>query len=112
MSTSESGTRIATLQRVMETITSVYDLANPNGILSVRWLNGAQGKRNVTQNKVAEMLGSHNYYGVTQIGTALSKKVLQRFIWERPAPKPLLVMVVTDGEVCVLRGGRGFGDGG
>lgn len=101
MRTEQGGSRIETLKATLGAITSVYDLANPQGILSVRFLNTSKGRRNVNEEKAKTLLDDHVYRGVTRIGTELERKILNRFIWnpKDPPKKPLLVMIVTDGAV-------------
>jgi len=95
----EDGTRIETLVNVLRHICSIYDLANPNGLTSVRFLNGMQGIRNFTANKV-DRLREHRWNGVTKIGTELKQKIIDPFVSSaKEMNKPLLVMVITDGEV-------------
>lgn len=101
MNDEENGSRKETLLATMTEITKVYDLANPQGILSIRFLNTLKGKRNANKEKAVALLKGHSYWGSTKIGTVLDKKVLQRFVWgPDPLKKPLLVMTITDGDVC------------
>lgn len=92
----ENGERIKTLQRTLENIASVYGLARDQGIMTVRFLNAPQGKKNVTGKTVKTVLKGHNYGGVTRIGTELKKKILDRFI-TKDMQKPLLIIIITDG---------------
>lgn len=92
--------RKKTLKKTLEEITKIYDLANATGILSVRFINHKQGKKNVTNKKVEDLFHGRIYTGFTMIGTALEKKVLKKFVLDEPnMKKPLLVMTVTDGMV-------------
>lgn len=101
MKAEEGGERMRILEQTLKEITKVYQLANPDGIKSIRFLNGEKGKRNVKSNRVKDLLKDHRFRGVTRIGTQLEKKVLDRFVWNRKEPmkKPLLVMTITDGAV-------------
>lgn len=87
----------------MKAITSVYDLANPDGLLSVRFFNSEAGYKKVKQKNLSWLWKKFTYGGVTRIGSSLSEKVLDRFVWIQPKmTKPLLVMMVTDGAVSPI----------
>ncbi|KAH0612940.1 uncharacterized protein H6S33_009320 [Morchella sextelata] len=92
----ENGERIKTLQKTLDNIANVYGLARDQGIITVRFLNAPQGKKNVTVKTVKSVLKNHNYGGVTRIGTELKKKILDRFV-NKDMAKPLLIMIITDG---------------
>jgi hypothetical protein len=94
----ENGERIKTLQKTLDNIANVYGLARDQGIITVRFLNAPQGKKNVTVKTVKSVLKNHNYGGVTRIGTELKKKILDRFV-NKDMAKPLLIMIITDGAV-------------
>ncbi|KAF8246235.1 hypothetical protein K440DRAFT_602803 [Wilcoxina mikolae CBS 423.85] len=91
----EDGKRRETLKRVLENICRIYKLARPEGIVSVKFLNCPQGRKNV---KNADFLDNHPWNGVTRIGTEL-KKILDTFVFLKKMTKPLLIMVITDGGV-------------
>ncbi|KAH0604020.1 uncharacterized protein H6S33_007051 [Morchella sextelata] len=95
----ENGERIKTLQNTMNAITDVYDLANDDGILSVQFLNSAKGKRNITGKRVQTVLNNHCFQGLTMIGKMLEKRVLNQFVFKSPMKKPLLVIIITGGEI-------------
>lgn len=94
----EGGVRIKTLQKILNNIADVYGLARENGIVTVRFINAPQGKKNVTPKTVRNVIKNHNYGGVTRIGTELKKKIIDKFVSEN-MEKPLLIMVITDGAV-------------
>ena len=49
-----------------------------------------------------EYLDNHSYGGLTRIGTALKERILDKFAIGNPIQsKPLLVLIVTDGGVCL-----------
>lgn len=95
----ECGMRIETLKNTMCAIVDVYDLANDNGISSVKFLNKEKGKKNITRKNVKNVLDKHYFHGVTKIGTMLDKRILNRFVYGTDMKKPLLIMIITDGEV-------------
>lgn len=105
MKTEEDGERVKIQKRLLEAITEIYDLANPKGILSVRFTNTSKGKRDVRSSEVATLLDTHKYQGVARVGTQLEKKILNEFVWGPKAmTKPLLVIVMTDGSVSTSIG--------
>jgi len=99
MKTEQKGERIETLKRTIQEITSVYDLANEDGITSIKFLNAKGGIRKVKNKNWKKHFKDREYTSVTRIGSALSTKVLDRFVWAEKMTKPLLVMTITDGVV-------------
>lgn len=95
----QNGERIKTLQEILNNIADIYGLAKDTGISTVRFLNAAKGKKNVTAKTVKTVIKGHDYGGVTRIGTELRKKILDRFVLGKEMKKPLLVLVITDGAV-------------
>lgn len=101
MISKEDGQRKKTLVGFIDHITEIYSMANKSGILAMRFMNSEGGKANWT-GKLKAYLDQHNYGGVTSIGTALKKKILDIFAIGNPNQrKPLLVLIVTDGVVCL-----------
>jgi len=96
----EGGTRQDTLKQVLTEVASIYSLARPNGIRSVRFLNTKQGKKDVNPARVEEVL-KVQYYGLTKIGTELKRKILNPFVLKDglAMEKPVLAMIITDGDV-------------
>ena len=75
-------------------------MANESGILAMRFMNGISGKKNWTE-KSKSYLDDYDFSGITRIGTELKTKILDQFaIGNTNQGKPLLVLIVTDGEVC------------
>jgi hypothetical protein len=102
MGNAEGGATVTTLKRILKQIAKVYDLANPGiGISSIRFLNQELGKRNITSKKVDKVLENHQFNGIANIGTMLDKRILERFIYNRPfrLPKPLIFMMIIHSEV-------------
>lgn len=95
----QKGARIVTLQKILNSITGIYNLAREQGIMTVRFLNATKGKRNVTTKTVKTVIKGHDYGGITRIGTELKKKILDKFVLGMEMKKPLLIMVITDGGV-------------
>jgi hypothetical protein len=99
MKTEQKGERIETLHRTIHEITRIYDYANEKGIKSVKFLNEKKGIANVKNKNWKRNFKNKVYNGVTKIGTSLSQKVLDKFVWGETMTKPLLVMIITDGDV-------------
>jgi len=101
MTYEEGGVKQKTLVQLIDLITETYSMANESGILAMRFLNHRQGKRNWT-GKSQEYLDHHINGGLARIGTELKKKILDRFvIGKSNQSKPLLVIIATDGIVCL-----------
>ena len=97
----ENGARKKTLIQFIDHITEIYSMANESGILAMRFMNGRRGKKNWT-GESKNYLDQHNFGGTTRIGTELKKKILDKFaIGNSNQSKPLLVLIVTDGAVCL-----------
>lgn len=95
----EKGQRIETVQRTINEIATIYDLARPEGIRSIRFFNARQGKKNVNRKTCNTSLRGHDFSGLTRAGTVLQKSILDKFVFGEQMKKPLLVMTVTDGVV-------------
>ena len=101
MISEEDGQRKKTLAGFIDHVTEIYSMANRSGILAMRFMNHRGGKKNWT-GKSQEYLDHHSYGGAKKIGTALKKKILDIFAIGNPNQrKPLLVLIVTDGTVCL-----------
>lgn len=99
MESEQGGERIKTFKKTMAEITSVYDLANPQGIRSVKFINSKKGLANIRRGNLRRNFAAMKFDGMTRIGTALREKILAQYVWANPMTKPLLVMIITDGEV-------------
>lgn len=115
--------RKVTLSLVLEKVCEIYQCTREEGIISMRYFNHTVGKRDVTSEKGKQEVAGHPCKGVTKIGTELKRKIIDHFVYpvkgsrEDPAAfetrkentvakKPLLVIVITDGRVCVYRSSR------
>ena len=97
----EKGARKKTLIQLIDHITEIYSMANESGVLAMRFMNSRGGKKNWT-GESKDYLDHHSYGGVTRMGTELKKKILDKFAIGNPnQSKPLLVLIVTDGGVCL-----------
>ena len=99
MISEENGERMETFARFIDHITEIYSMANESGILAIRYMNRPGGRENWT-GKWHEYPDHHIYGGVTRIGTALKKRILDEFVTKNQK-KPLLVLIATDGAVCL-----------
>lgn len=97
------GQRIDTLLDVLKGVCEVYDLSHDDGIPSVSFFNKATTEENVKKDDVAALKTKTPWQGLTRIGTELKKKVLDKHVFDgkivREMDEPLLVIVITDGEV-------------
>jgi len=97
----EGGARKETLVQFIDYITEIYSKANESGILAMTFVNHRGGKRNWT-GKSQEYLDHHINGGMARIGTELKKRILDKFvIGNSHQSKPLLVIIATDGVVCL-----------
>jgi len=97
----DNGARKDTLIQFVDHVTEIYTLANESGVSAMRFMNRGGGKKNWT-GKSQDYLGNHTYGGITRIGAELKKKILDKFVTGNPNQrKPVLVLIVTDGTVCL-----------
>lgn len=97
----EQGKRIQVLVDFLKAISHIYSFAGEgmNGkIRRIRFLNSRKGSDYVDSAEVEKLLHNHSYSGMTRIGTQLKKKILIDLVSSK-MPRPLLVMIITDGEV-------------
>jgi len=89
------------LIRYVDYITRICSMANPSGILAMRFMNSKGGKKNWKEASSVDYLSNHPFDGgVTRIGTSLKKRILDKFVMNNPnQTKPLLVLIFTDGTV-------------
>lgn len=100
MQTEQNGERIDSMKKALEEITSVYDLANPKGLYSVKFFNRNSGYKNINHMRCSTILNNIEYGGMTKAGTSLKLKILDRLVWGvGRMKKPLLVIIITDGMV-------------
>ena len=97
----EEGARKETLIQLIDHIMEIYLMAGESGILAMRFMNSRRGKENWARKSKA-YLDRQCYGGPSRIGTALKERILDRFaIGNSKQTKPLLVVIVTDGAVCL-----------
>ena len=97
----ENGARKKTLIQFIDNITEIYSMANESGILAITFMNDRGGKKNWT-GRLEEYLDQHAKGGLARIGTELKRRILDTFVIGNPSQKkPLLVLIVTAGVVCL-----------
>ena len=101
MQTEEEGKRIPTLESCLRLIAKIYSIAAEpeTGILGIRFLNSTLAKDKVSEAAANKLVENHHYGALTRIGSALKKKILPTFVYNKEMEKPLLIMVISDGEV-------------
>jgi hypothetical protein len=102
MAFEEGGERIEDLKLVVSRVAEVASLFDRDGI-TVRFINSSKEGDNLrTAADVEAMFQGLPFNGGTQLGTQLNQKLLQPFVTQRlqnhSFTKPVLVIVVTDGE--------------
>lgn len=97
MAYEEDGGRIRDLRGLLNATVEIYTLASDQG-LSVRFLNGWRGRKNVRAENLEDVIKRCNYRGMTKIGAGLKRKILGSLL-RGNMEKPLLVMVIIDGKV-------------
>src|SRR5690606_19248527 len=97
--------RIDVMQKTLSRVLSVYELANPKGI-AVRFLNSARFKDDFKRKDLKDLEKlANSWQGLyTRIGQSLQSKVLDKLFGVngrslRNRKKPLLVIVITDGDI-------------
>ncbi|KAL0632091.1 hypothetical protein Q9L58_009023 [Maublancomyces gigas] len=98
MESEQNGSRIYSLNTVVEGMTSIYDLANPTGIRSIEFVNRKTGLLHVRSKDWRKEFLGVKYDGLSRIGTALKLKILDQYVWRNKMTKPLLVIIITDGD--------------
>lgn len=94
--------RIEILQRLLNAIASVYNLAREKGILAARFLNESKDKKNITAQTIKTIINEDDCGGITRIGTELKRKIIDKFVIGVEMKKPLLVIVIVDQAVRSL----------
>lgn len=93
--------RVNILNQIMQVIAFIYCQSQSTGkIKSIKYLNADNGPDNVDATTAAAPRAANLFSGVTRIGTELEKKILTPLV-QATMTRPLLVMVITDGDVSV-----------
>ncbi|KAK9802942.1 hypothetical protein WJX72_002270 [[Myrmecia] bisecta] len=98
----ENGERIQDLKMILGKVAEVATLFDDDGIL-IRFMNSnVQGNGIRDATSANTLVGQVNFNGLTPLGLKLNEKVVQPFlaagVQQRNLQKPILVIVITDGE--------------
>jgi len=100
MRVEQSGERIKTLKNTLKAIAGLYSLmSRGRGIVAVKFLNQRQGYLKVKPGQVSKLIDQVTFHALTRIGTELRNKVLNEYANVRKMKRPLLVIIITDGEI-------------
>jgi len=113
----EEGRRKVALKRVLYFLADMYGAVSDEqrGIRAIRFLNGSDESDKADDlrrpEEIDSVIDSHEFEGLTRIGTGLMQKILKPFVFSdekwvkgttrklQHMERPLLVMVITDGAV-------------
>jgi len=100
MEVQQNGERIKTLTTTLQRVAWTYSFVSEvGGIVSIKYLNQKKGNRKVKAGHVADIIKSLRFQGLTPLGTELRNKVLKEYADAEKMKRPLLVVVITDGEI-------------
>jgi len=111
MAIEEGGKRITALRDTLRRVTSFATKLNPEGI-SIRVLNRTIGDVDYrkSEHEVEKAMRNVRYEGPTLLGTVLESKIIYPLItrkaYDKKLKKPVIVVIVTDGEVSIGVNGR------
>jgi len=98
----ENGERIQDLKLILGKVAEVATLFDDDGILIRFMNNNTQGNGIRDSASAAALIQQINFSGMTPLGTNLMNKVIQPFLQgqlqQGTLQKPILVIVITDGE--------------
>lgn len=99
---------IKILQQVLDVIKYIYyasQIPSNKKIKTIRFLNNGQGKTDVTETDFPSAVAhsTDDYDGITMIGTELDNQILGTPLVAATMTRPLLVMIITDGNVSAGR---------
>ncbi|KAJ3015206.1 hypothetical protein HKX48_004715 [Thoreauomyces humboldtii] len=102
MIAAENGERVDDLNLIVSKVAEITSLFDQDGI-SVRFMNSDQQGNNIrSEAQASQLVRAIKYMGTTPLGTQLDAKVIQPLVLapvrSGNLPKPILVIVVTDGE--------------
>ena len=102
MGTQEWGNRIETMKGAILELADAYYPASSRGegITGINFFNKGNAGRKVLPGAVGAVMKSTSYSGLSTMGNQLCQ-VLQEFAPNgNEMTKPLIVLIITDGEVC------------
>jgi hypothetical protein len=98
----ERDKRIYRLQEILERVLQVYSLANDKGITSIQFSNIKDKEENIRAKElIGDLLKRYHLSYPACLGTELKEKVLDRLV-HHDMSRPLLVLVITDGNVRTM----------
>lgn len=107
MGLAKNSDRRETLLQVVRTVTGLFAYSRSSsteGLKFIKFFNNPKRScRDVRLPKINGLFKNLEYDGLTRIGTSLKEKVLSEYK-NKYAEKPLIVLIVTDGEVCTAHG--------
>lgn len=100
--------RIKILQQVLDVIKYIYyvsQLPTNKKVKAIRFLNNGPGAIDVDETNFPSAIAhsTDDYDGITMIGTELDKQILGTPLVADTMTRPLLVMIITDGNVSAGR---------
>jgi hypothetical protein len=95
----EAGNRLNTMKMAVRTVSEIYKEARFEGIRSIRFLNKSEEYSNILPERVDRIISEAAFHGLTRIGAELHRKIIQPYVAKTPMLRPLLVMVIIDGDV-------------
>lgn len=98
MEMDEDGAQVKTLRDTLKVASEVYSLVEEKGITAVRLLSTKGNYFSIKPGNIGPLMKRIAFDGLTDIGTKLRDKVLVNHV-EPEMKKPVLVIIVTDGEV-------------
>ena len=91
-------TRWQIAKEITKSIANWAILMDDNGI-SIDFFNSSTRADNVTDpNVITQLFSEVQPYGGTPMGPAIHQKILQRMVYHKTLMKPLLLIIITDGE--------------
>ncbi len=94
----EQGERVEDLKFILSRVADVITYFDSDGI-SVRFMNNNVAGDNICSSAQAlQLLSQVRFGGTTPIGTMLDRKVIQPFVTRGQLQKPILCVIITDGE--------------
>lgn len=115
----QGGERKKALKKVLYFLADLYGAVSNDmrGIKAIRFLNGTDdlGANHLRRKiEIDKVIDCHEFEGLTCIGAGLMRKILKPFVFMdepwvkgtlrklRQMERPLLIMIITDGEVTIL----------
>ena len=102
MGVRQGGDRVKALSAALRAASAIYSFSRKEGITAVRLLNAPTEYANFVPGKVNPLMGRIVFDGLTMLGTGLRDRVLVNYVTPE-MKRPLLVVIITDGEVRLPR---------